>query len=146
ADVDYDQSCLRDTWVAREDGSFQGRLGKLIAPDDIVVYHPGDERRVQVTDITTSRAGSRCADGLALLTLERDLIVPEVNIRLDELTQPGDAVTLSGHCISPNGSARAHRVDSQVQGLNQNLGSAQAPPRTLWMREAVSVLDFGGAV
>jgi hypothetical protein len=147
AGIDYDQSCVRDSWAAREDGSFSGRLGKLIEAQDIVVYFQEDDgREVSVTGVTTSRAGSRCADGLALLTLERDLVVPEVNLRLDELTQLGDAVTLNGHCVPPDGSSRARGIASQVEALNENVGSSRAPPRSLWMRDAVSSLDFGGAV
>jgi len=146
ASVPYDQVCRREgTWSAREDGSFSARLGKPIAAADILVRRSGDDRVWAAKEVANSGAGSRCADGIAVLTLERQLDVTPLPVRFEETSAVDELVTLSGHCVSGK-TVRPRQVPSRIQAVTTDVGTEAAPPRALALQRTVSSFDFGGAV
>jgi hypothetical protein len=145
ASVAYDRVCEHGaSWSPLEDGSFSARWGKPVEASHLSVYRPGEPANA-VQSVVTSGSASRCADGIALLVLERPASIQPAAVYLDPLNLLDPAVTLSGHCISSSSPIR-RELSSRIQAITSASGNEMAPPRSLALQHSVSTFDVGGGV
>jgi hypothetical protein len=143
--IDYTQVCSPDVaWLPREDGSFAARFGQPIAPEALTARWQRGER-IQAQQVISSGAASRCADGLALIQLRRELEVQPLPLRLDEHSYEGEIVQLSAYCTPP-GVPRWRELASTVEAVSYEIAGVGMPPRALRVSHQVSALELGGAV
>lgn len=133
-------------WAPLEDGSFAAAFGKPLELEQIAVYEfDALAERLPVQRVFTSLASSRCAPGIALLVLERELDVTPLPIRFAE-TSPGEAVALSGACVGPNFQLLRQEVTAPVEGVAVPGAMAGIPPRSLHVPARFPSLAIGGGV
>ncbi len=141
----FADACRRDgTWDALEDGSLSGRYGKAIDATALSVFRlDGDS--IRPVSVVTSRAASRCSDGVALLVFDRELDVMPLPVRLDDDSALDEAASLIGYCrADPDPLLEA--LSSSVQAETRAAGTDQLPPRSLLLSQGTSALEVGGAV
>jgi hypothetical protein len=147
ASVPYELVCDRERdWAPLENGSFSASFGKPLELSELHVYKASAlEQRVDVKRIVTSSASSRCAPGLALLVLERELDVTPLPIRLLETSFPDEPVLLSGNCVDGDHLSRRD-LDSGIEAITFDQAEAAAPPHSLLVSQGVLAPTIGGAV
>jgi hypothetical protein len=148
--VDYAASCYSETgWAPQEDGSFSARLSAPLDASRVTVAIMGEQGKTtsssSVNRLLVARAESRCWDTLAVLVLDHDLGLSPATLRLENTSQPGDAVTLSGFGLV-RGYFTPHELPTQIENVTQENGSFSTPPRSLLLTEPVCDYEMGGMV
>lgn len=143
-----DQACDREQdWAALEDGRFSADFGKPLATPQMAVYGlAAPDELFNVKRVISSGATSRCAPGIALLVLERELDVTPLPIRFSESTRSGETVLLSDNCLDPSFQFVSQPLAAEILGLTFARSEPTIPARSLQLSQGVTALTIGGAV
>jgi hypothetical protein len=146
--VAYDSACGRDEdWGPIEDGTFLSSFGKpLNVPDLSVSKIDAPEQPFDVRQVYTSNASSRCASGIALLVLARELDVTPIPIRFEDTSQQGEAVTLGGRCFDAETRLVRQELDASIEVITEDEAEEAVSPRSLLLSQGVATPSIGGAV
>ena len=143
-----DQACdLEQDWAPVEDGSFSADFGKPFATAQMTVYRlSAPDQLFAVKQVFSSGATSRCAPGIALLVLERELDVTPLPIRFSESSRSGETVLLSDNCLDPSFRFVSQDLAAEIQTITFARSQQGIPARSLQVSQGVTALTIGGAV
>lgn len=134
-------------WIPREDGSFRSRLSEPVALSKIGVGRTGelDRPTLAVDALITAGSSSRCRESLALLLLSNELKLVELPLRLDDATDVGEPILMSGVVGVPGRLVRRDQP-GLIEGVTRERGDASIPPQSLLLETSSCSLSRGGPV
>jgi hypothetical protein len=148
-DVDYSADCLaNDMWSAIEDGDFSERITRVLEPSVIRVDTILDgfpDATSTVRRILHSRTESRCWDSLAVLVLDQALSLRPALLRVDENTDVGSPVVLSGFAVESSLLTR-HEIPATIESVTYEANDGRAPPRSMLLSGFICEYEHGGGV
>ncbi|HEY2515389.1 MAG TPA: trypsin-like serine protease [Polyangiaceae bacterium] len=137
----------------QDDGSGNGLFGALFAPPTLQVYvggTPADAVAALGTQIVTTDATSACRDDVALVILDRAVVVGSYPaVRRRAATVAGETVTVIGYGLGERTSGLERREVAGVRILDVGAAAADpaatTPPRTFVVGgDTLCVGDSGG--
>lgn len=148
-DVNYAADCLAgDMWSTVEDGDFSERVTRVLDAsvlrvDTIVDGFP--DATSTVRRVLHSRTESRCWDSLAVLVLDQALSLQPAVLRVDENTDVGAPVVLSGFAVESSLLTR-HEIPASVESVTFGANDERAPPRSMLLSGFICEYEHGGGV
>jgi hypothetical protein len=148
ADLTLDAAlCTTPAGTPREDGSLATRFAGLVEPRSIQLYFPlnAAEARQSIIEIAVSGTSSGCTDNLALLVLDESLPVPHLALRLDDVTEAGEAVVVTDMDLI-DGSFQPRTRPAHMGASVADGSEALRPPRSLTVEHAACDFVWGAGV